>query len=61
MSRNQKNTVKKVKVRIPKDPLNPTITTITPIIKGYSYQIELGKEVEIPENVYKVLLDTGRI
>lgn len=52
---------KMVRVVIPEDQLNPSIKTITPIVKGKSYQIELGKEVEIPENVYKVLLNSGRI
>lgn len=52
---------KKVKIRIPIDPLNPSIKTITPIVNGKSYQIELGKDVEIPENVYQVLINSGRI
>lgn len=52
---------KTVKIRIPIDPLNPSIKTITPIVNGKSYQIELGKDVEIPENVYQVLINSGRI
>lgn len=57
----QTNKQKTVKIRIPIDPLNPSIKTITPIVNGKSYQIELGKDVEIPENVYQVLINSGRI
>lgn len=61
MATKQTNKQKTVKIRIPIDPLNPSIKTITPIVNGKSYQIELGKDVEIPENVYKVLINSGRI
>ena len=61
MATKQTNNQKTVKIRIPIDPLNPSIKTITPIVNGKSYQIELGKDVEIPENVYQVLINSGRI
>lgn len=61
MATKQTNKQKTVKIRIPIDPLNPSIKTITPIVNGKSYQIELGKDVEIPENVYQVLINSGRI
>lgn len=56
-----KKEIEKVKVRIPKDPLNPKIPTIMPIVNGKSYTIKLGEEVEIPKNVYQVLVNAGRI
>ena len=33
----------------------------TVAINGYIYQIQLGKEVEVPESVYEILEDAGLI
>ena len=52
---------KKVRIRIPKDPLNPQIPSMFVYINELSYEIALGEEVEVPESIYKILVNSGRI
>ncbi len=50
----------KVKVKLPLDPLNPDVKTTVVAINGLSYGIERGVEVEVPQPVYEVLVNTGK-
>ena len=49
----------KVKIRLPKDPLNKGNTHVPVVVNGYAYQIERGKDVEVPETVRDILEDSG--
>jgi hypothetical protein len=51
----------KVIVRVPIDPLNPQLKTETVIINGHFYEIERGKDVEVPNFVKDVLVKGNRI
>lgn len=51
----------KVKVRLPKDPLNPEILTKRVFINGYAVEIALGKTVSVPQSIYDVLERTGQL
>lgn len=56
-----KSEEKRVKIKIPLDPLNPERKIKKVIYNGYFYQIELGKEVEVPLHIKKLLEDKGVI
>jgi hypothetical protein len=51
----------KVIVRVPIDPLNPQLKTETVIVNGHFYEIERGKDVEVPTFVKEVLATGKRI
>ena len=52
---------KRVRVRVPKDPQNPEVKTTLVVINGYPYEIELGKDVYVPEEVYRILDESGKL
>jgi len=51
----------KVKIRIPKDPLNPKDEVVPVCINGYIWQIKRGETVEVPKPVADILADAGYI
>ena len=55
------NTQPKVRIRIPKDPLNPTDDSVPVNINGYTWQIKRGESVEVPKVVAFVLEEAGYI
>lgn len=52
---------KKVTVIIPVDSLNKQDKHVSVCINGYIYQIERGKQVEIPEGVALILTESGHL
>lgn len=55
----QFDAMKKVKVRIPVDKQNKEDKVVPVCINGYIFQIERGKSVEVPEEVARILEDSG--
>lgn len=53
--------VEKVKVTIPKDPVNKNDSFVPVSINGYIYQIKRGEEVEVPKEVARILKEAGYI
>lgn len=51
----------KVKIKIPKDPLNKDNTAVPVGINGYFYNIKRGETVEVPESVASLLERGGYI
>lgn len=51
----------KVKIRIPKDQLNPGDDIVPVCINGYTWRIKRGEAVEVPEVVAFVLTEAGYI
>ena len=51
----------KIPVRIKSDKNNPNYVTEAVYVNGVCIQIEVGKEVPVPETVYKLLLRKGVI
>lgn len=51
----------KVWVRVPKDPLNPKDLIKRVIINGKFYDIERGKDVEVPVEVRDILNQNGEL
>ncbi len=58
---NKKVEEKKVKVTIPKDPINENDTFVPVSINGKIWQIKRGVEVEVPEEVKNILKEAGYI
>jgi hypothetical protein len=54
-----KKAEKKVKVRIPKDSLNTTDTFVPVTINGKITQIKRGEDVEVSEEIARILRDSG--
>ena len=52
---------KKYNVRIKEDKNNPNYVTERVYINGECIQLEVGTEIEVPETVYKLLLEKGVI
>lgn len=55
------NKVKMEAIRIPYDPLNPTIHTFTVLYNGIRYDIQRGVVVEVPEFVADILRQSKTI
>lgn len=55
------NEFKKIRIKIPKDPLNKDDHTIPVCINGYIWNIKRGETVEVPEVVADVLENAGYI
>ncbi|MDP4147612.1 MAG: hypothetical protein Q8936_24615 [Bacillota bacterium] len=51
----------KVKLRIPKDKLNPKDIVVPVCVNGYNFFINRGETVEVPEVVYDILVEAGYI
>ncbi len=51
----------KVKIKIPRDPLNKDNTAVPVGINGYFYNIRRGETVEVPESVANLLERGGYI
>jgi len=51
----------KVKIRVPKDNLNPGDSFVVAAINGYIFQIKRSETVEVPEPVAKLLEQGGYI
>ena len=54
-----KKTEKKVKVRIPRDQLNDTDSFVPVVINGKITQIKRGEDVEVSEEIARILRDSG--
>ncbi len=55
------NAQPKVKIKIPKDPLNPKDDTVPVGVNGYYWVIKRGETVEVPEVVADILTEAGYI
>lgn len=55
------NKQEKIKIRIPIDPLNKNDLIVPVVINGYLWSIERGKSISLPENVVKILEESGYI
>lgn len=55
------NKQEKTKIRIPIDPLNKGDLIVPVVINGYLWSIERGKSISLPENVVKILEESGYI
>lgn len=51
----------KVQIKIPIDPLNPKDLVVAVSINGYTYQINRGQKVTVPESVAELLTIGGYI
>ena len=51
----------KVKIVIPKDPINKNDSFVPVAINGYIYQIKRGETVEVPKEVARILKEAGYI
>lgn len=51
----------RVRIKIPKDPLNRHDETVPVCLNGYNYFIKRGETVEVPETVARVLEEAGYI
>jgi hypothetical protein len=49
----------KTKIRIPKNPLNKEDMVVPVCINGYIFQIKRGESVEVPEEVARILEESG--
>lgn len=47
-------------VKLPIDPMNPDVRVTTVSINGFSYGIQRGVSVEVPEPIYDILVETGK-
>lgn len=56
-----KNVVEMESIRIPYDPLNPTIHTFTVLYNGIRYDIQRGVIVEVPKFVADILRNSKTI
>ncbi|MDL2215733.1 hypothetical protein LJB77_01485 [Ruminococcaceae bacterium OttesenSCG-928-N02] len=50
---------KKVRIKIPKDPINPADSFVPVCVNGYIYQINRGESVDVPQTVAE-LLEEGK-
>lgn len=51
----------KVRIKIPKDPLNKQDETVPVCLNGYNYLIRRGEAVDVPKTVADVLTEAGYI
>lgn len=52
---------KLVEIRLPYDPLNPTVQTKAVLVNGRRYEIQRGVTVAVPVEVREVLIEAGEI
>lgn len=61
MATKQSQAEERIRITLPRDPLNPTEEVETVIINGVCTTIKRGEEVSIPRNVYEILKQSKRI
>lgn len=52
---------KKVRIKIPADPLNPTNDSVTVQVNGYTFLIKRGESVDVPESIANILTEAKYI
>lgn len=52
---------KRVRIKIPVDPLNPKDMAVTVKVNGYAFVIKRGESVEVPESIANILSEAKYI